>query len=57
MVDVSLVVHRETDAAWLVSDTGRRAEAQWLARKLATRGLGVTFTVPEWLAREKGWLR
>lgn len=57
LVDVALIVHRETKKAWLVSDTGREAEAHWLAKSQGERGLGVTFTVPRWIARQNRWVR
>lgn len=52
-------VHGETDAAWLLSKTEKRATARHVPKRLVTRGEGAdadVFTMPRWLAHEKGWL-
>ncbi|MFZ4605171.1 MAG: hypothetical protein ACOYM5_02835 [Caulobacter sp.] len=59
LVEVALHLHAETDAAWLVSETGRRGDASWLHRRMAERGAGrreMTWTLPEGLAAARGWL-
>ena len=61
-----LYVHRETERAWLVSETGDDSDATiWLPKSQVEtdeRNVAIDkqestiyeFTVPEWLAREKG---
>jgi hypothetical protein len=55
LVDLALHQHRETPAALLLSDDGDRSRAQWAPKSLIEASGGV-FTMPSWLAREKGWL-
>jgi hypothetical protein len=58
--ELSLMVHRETDAAWQVSDTGDLKDAVWLPKSQADDGGDAKsgkvceFLVPEWLASAKG---
>jgi hypothetical protein len=52
LVDILAEVRRETDKAWLIFDGAREA---WLPKSKVERD-GSTFTLPEWLAREKGLL-
>lgn len=59
-VELKLMVHRETEKAWQVSDTGELQDAVWLPRSQADDGgdavVGESceFLVAEWLAIEKG---
>lgn len=59
-IEIKLFVHRETDAAWLVSDTGDLSDAAWLPKSQVDDGGdakcgGVCeFLIPEWLATAKG---
>lgn len=61
-IEVTLMVHRETAAAWKVSDTGELKDAVWLPKSQVDDGdtaiVGSTceFLVPEWLALNKGLL-
>lgn len=69
-VDLTLMVHHETDAAWLVSDDGIEKNARWVPKsqveleRLAKAGeqLGTgsryeaIVTMPEWLAMDKGFV-
>ena len=59
MITLALQWHRDSEKAWLLSDSGDRDDAQWLPRSLATRGEGRDaglWTLPEWKAKELGWL-
>lgn len=59
-LELKVFVHRETDAAWQVSDTSELKDAVWLPKSQADDGgdakCGAVceFLVPEWLALEKG---
>lgn len=59
-IELKVFVHRETDAAWQVSDTGEAKDAIWLPKSQvddggdAECGKACEFLVPEWLALEKG---
>lgn len=59
-VEMKVFVHRETDAAWQVSDTGELKDAVWLPKSQVDDGGDAEcgkvgeFLVPEWLALEKG---
>lgn len=59
-VELRLMVHLETDAAWKVSDNGELNDAVWLPKSQVDDGsdaiCGSTceFLVPEWLAIQKG---
>jgi hypothetical protein len=61
-IELRLMVHRETDNAWQVSDTGDLKDTVWLPKSQADDGgdaiPGSTceFLVPEWLAVEKDLL-
>lgn len=52
LVDCAVQLHAETEKAWLVSDTGERADAVWVPKSQAELEDGV-LTLPEWLAKEK----
>lgn len=58
LIDLSLQLHHETERAILVSDTGDRDDAVWLAKsqiEYAEIKPGfVDVTCPEWLATERG---
>lgn len=51
LFDFSGTLKRETDAALLVNDGTRDV---WLPKKLTEDNGDGTFTIPEWLAIEKG---
>lgn len=59
-IEIRVFVHRETEAAWQVSDTGQITDAVWLPKSQVDDGgdahCGETcdFLVPEWLANTKG---
>lgn len=57
--DLTVILHRETDKAWLVSDDGDVKNGVWVPKSQAeiSRDGGVwTLTCPEWLAKEKGFI-
>lgn len=59
LIDVACQLHHETGKAYLVSDDGSREKAVWLPKSQVERGAakkgGVfIFTMPEWLATDKG---
>lgn len=60
LVDVVVTIHRETDKAVLVSDTGFRTDGKWLPRSQIEiephKGLTATVTMRAWLAKEKGFI-
>jgi hypothetical protein len=50
---------RETPAAWFLSNTGNAAHGKFVPKSQVRRGVGPainTYSLPRWLAREKGWL-
>lgn len=64
LIDVALVVHHMTAKAFLVSEDGDEKKAKWLPKSQCQRGENLveaqcggrvwSFTLPEWLAKEKG---
>lgn len=59
LIELSVHVHNETDAAILVSDDGIRSHAVWLPKsQLETTAIHVNrdivIEIPEWLAIDKG---
>lgn len=57
-VALALVLHQTGKAAWLLSETGKLADAKWVPFSLARRGEGRdehVWTLPSWKARELGW--
>lgn len=62
LVDLTLFLHVETDKAWRVSDNGSDTKAVWLPKSQVEMeplpgskgGREAVFTIPEWLAIEKG---
>lgn len=60
LIDIAVKVHVETAKAWLVSDTGDKDDAVWVPKSQAEIGPGLTtspvLTLPEWLAKEKGFI-
>lgn len=57
LADITVIVRRETDKAWLVDHGGR--EPCWLPKSQCEiepnrDGRTSTLTMPQWLAEEKG---
>lgn len=55
LVDLALYTHAETPKALLVSDNGDERRAKWVPKRFV-EGSGQVLTMPEWLAKERGWL-
>lgn len=58
-VALALAPHRESEKAWLLSQTGDVADAKWVPKSIAVRGEGPeehVWTLPSWKARELGWM-
>lgn len=58
-VTLALVLHDQSAAAWLLSDGGARSRPQWAPRSQIKRGEGRDenqWTMPRWLARDRGWV-
>jgi hypothetical protein len=51
LTDIACEVRRESERAWLIFDGEREV---WLAKSLVENNGDGTFTLPEWLASEKG---
>lgn len=60
LVDLTLHLHHETSLAYRVSDDGEDKGAVWLPKSqvevemLGPRGNEGIFTLPQWLAQDKG---
>lgn len=58
-IELALVLHDERPKAWLLSETGRAPDAEWVPKSQVRRGEGRdenVWTVPVWLARDRGWM-
>jgi hypothetical protein len=58
-IALALVLHDQTDKAWLLAENNDRREAQWAPKSQAKRGEGRDeniWTMPTWLAQERGWM-
>ena len=53
LTDIACEVRRETEKAWLIFDGATEA---WLPKSQVERNPDGTFTMPEWLASDKGLL-
>jgi hypothetical protein len=61
LIDVLVEKHAETEKAVLVSETGDKDDAEWLPKSQieiepSTKKGQFTVTMPEWLAKEKGFV-
>lgn len=61
LVDLTLFIHVETAAAYRVSDTGEDKDGVWVPKSQVEveevpgkKGRVAVFTMPEWLATDKG---
>lgn len=68
--DIHVELHAETDKARLVSDTGDKRDAKWVAKSQTEsweraksqspeqkrRNLIYVISVPEWIAYQNGWI-
>lgn len=58
-VSLSLVLHDQSPAAWLLAEGIDRRDAKWAPKSEVKRGEGRdenVWTMPRWLARDRGWL-
>ena len=58
-VSLALTLHRTSAKAWLLSATGKVVDAAWARFSEAKRGEGrdeTVWTMPVWLARDRGWM-
>lgn len=53
LIDVAADVKVETDLAWLLDDGGTE---EWVPKSQAEDNGDGTFTMPEWLAKDKGFI-
>lgn len=51
LCDIEAEVRRETERAWLLFDGKREA---WVPKSQVEKNPDGTFTMPEWLAQERG---
>lgn len=57
-VALSLVLHDQSAAAWLLAETNDRRDAKWAPKSKVKRGEGRdenVWTMPAWLAADRGW--
>lgn len=58
-IALAMVLHGQTDKAWLLAETNDRRAAQWAPKSHVKRGEGRDeniWTMPTWLAQERGWM-
>lgn len=53
LIDISAEIKGETDKAWRLYDG---AKTEWVPKSQVENNDDGTFTMPEWLAREKGFI-
>lgn len=53
LVDISAIIQAETDLAWLLYDG---SVEQWVPKSKVENNNNGTFTMPEWLAQDKGFI-
>lgn len=53
LVDIAAEIRAETDLAWRLHDG---VETEWVPKSQVEDNGDGTFTMPEWLATEKGFL-
>lgn len=57
-IALALLLHDQTDAAWLLSETIDRRNAKWVPKSKVKRGEGRdenVWTMPAWMAADRGW--
>ena len=61
-VEITLEIHHETERSYLVSETGNKDNAVWVPKSQievsdpVEVGETVEITMPEWLAKERGFI-
>jgi hypothetical protein len=53
LVDIAAQIHGETEKAWRLFDG---AIAEWVPKSQVEDNRDGTFTMPEWLAKDKGFI-
>lgn len=53
LTDISAEIKCETDRAWRLFDG---AKTEWVPKSQVENNRDGTFTMPEWLAKEKGFI-
>ncbi len=53
LTDIAAEIRHETEKAWLLHDG---VKTEWVAKSLVEDNRDGTFTMPEWLAKEKGFI-
>lgn len=53
LVDVAAKLQHETDSAYLITDG---VTTEWVPKSVTQDNEDGTFTMPEWLAQEKGFI-
>jgi hypothetical protein len=53
LFDMAAEIRRETDKAWLLFDGTKEA---WVPKSQVEDNKDGTFTMPEWLAKDKGFV-
>ncbi len=53
LTDIAAEIQMETDKAWLLSDGGT---TKWVPKSQVENNGDGTFTMPEWLAKDKGFI-
>ena len=53
LVDITAEIRAETDKAWRLFDGDR---TEWVPKSQVERNDDGTFTMPEWLAKDKGFI-
>lgn len=60
LVDLELQLHHETEKAFLLGDESKDEDGKfvkkWVPKSTVERNDDGTFTMPEWLAIEEGWI-
>jgi hypothetical protein len=53
LVDIAVAVEHVTEKAWLLTDG---VTSEWVPKSQAEDNRDGTFTMPEWLAKKKGFM-
>lgn len=53
LVDIAAEIKGESDKAWRIYDG---AKTEWVPKSQVEKNEDGTFTMPEWLAQEKGFI-
>ena len=53
LIDIAAVAEHETEKAWCITDG---VTTEWVPKSQAEDNHDGTFTMPEWLAKQKGFM-